>query len=182
VKKALVVIADGSEEYETVTVIDLLRRAEILVTVAAVLRHKIVAARGTTIVADKLLKDCTHDKWDIIILPGGMPGALNLSNSEKLITLLRNSIDTQTYIGAICAAPAVILNKHGLIKNRKVTCHKDYIHEISEKFQASEDVCISGNLITANGPASAVKFSIEIIYQLLGPVKSNEIKLMMGQY
>ena len=108
--RALVPIADGSEEIEAVCIIDTLRRAEVDVTVASVMgRRQITASRGTRIVADALIEDCAGEAYDLIVLPGGMPGAQHLGDSVPLIELVTAQRNAGRRYAAICAAPAVAL-------------------------------------------------------------------------
>ena len=123
-KTALVPIATGSEEIEAVSIIDTLRRAGVTVTVAAVGgRASVVCSRGVVLTAETLIADLAGHTFDLIALPGGMPGAEHLRDSTDLATLLRNHADRGELLGAICAAPAVVLQPLGLLHGRAATCH-----------------------------------------------------------
>ena len=119
-RKVLVPIADGTEEIEAVCIIDVLRRAGADVTVASVGNLQITASRGVKLVADCKIADCRDDEFDLIALPGGIPGAEHLRDSQPLVQLLRRHQAGGGWYGAICAAPAVVLSHHGLLGGRKV--------------------------------------------------------------
>jgi protein deglycase len=170
-KSALVPIADGSEEIEAVCIIDTLRRAEIEVTVASVSgRPVITAARGTMIQADAQIADCVGEDYDLIVLPGGMPGAEHLRDSAIVIDMLRLQCDAGKLHGAICASPAVALLPHGLLDGRTATCFPTFRDQLeqAENVTASEDrVVVDGNLITSQGPGTAIEFALKLVELLL---------------
>ena len=107
-KKVLVPLAPGFEELEAVTIIDLLRRAEIDVTVAGLEEGAVTGSRGTRILPDTLLAQSTDSDYDMIVLPGGLPGADNLNSDSRIHALLQQMSDQGKYIAAICAAPKVL--------------------------------------------------------------------------
>ena len=121
--KVLIAIADGIEELEAVTVIDVLRRAQADVTVAGVSGKQITASRGVKIIADALISECIDETYDLIVLPGGLPGAENLRDSIELTNMLKKQADSDRLYAAICASPAYILQQHGLLKGRRATCY-----------------------------------------------------------
>lgn len=172
IKRALVPIADGSEEIEAVCIIDTLRRADVNVTVASVMgRREIVASRQTKIVADALIEDCADEVYDVIALPGGIPGAEHLRDSEPLIALLRAQMAAGRLYGAICASPAVALLPHGLLAGKRATCFPSYLERLSaaDDVQASEArVEVDGNLVTSRGPGTAIEFALTMIERLFG--------------
>ena len=120
-KKALVVIADGSEELEAVTIIDVLVRAGTDVTVASVGEKQIAASRGVKIVADALIGDCRDKEYDLIALPGGLPGAEHLRDCGELIEMLKEQRLAGRFYAAICASPAVVFQHHGLLEGKTAT-------------------------------------------------------------
>lgn len=166
-KKALVPIADGSEEIEAVCLIDTLRRADVDVTVASVMgRREIMAARRTRIVADSLIEACTDAVYDLIVLPGGIPGAEHLRDCEPLIALLKAQRDADRLYAAICASPAVAFLPHGLLAGRRATCFPSYREQLEEAddVEASDDrVVADGNLITSQGPGTAIEFALKLV-------------------
>ncbi|MCD6287125.1 MAG: DJ-1/PfpI family protein [Anaerolineae bacterium] len=166
-KKALIPIADGSEEIEAVCIIDTLRRAEVDVTAASVMgRLEITAARGTMIVADALIEDCDNETYDVIALPGGIPGAEHLRDCAALIQIVTAQRDSGRLYGAICASPAVALLPHGLVAGRRATCFPSYLPVLAEAadVEAVEDrVVVDGNLVTSRGPGTAIEFALMLI-------------------
>ncbi|AQT68961.1 Chaperone protein YajL [Anaerohalosphaera lusitana] len=175
-KKVLIAIADGSEEIEAVTIIDTLRRAGAEVTVAATGHKKeIKASRGVQMTADVLVDDVKGEPFDLIVLPGGMPGAERLANSEGLKAMLDiQARDGKLYAG-ICAAPAVVLSVRGLLKGKRATCYPAFEKQMDcEKF-VDEPVVVDGNCVTSQGPGTALAFSVELVNQLFGGDKAKEI-------
>ena len=170
--RALVPIADGSEEIEAVCIIDTLRRAEVDVTVASVMgRRQITASRGTRIVADALIEDCAGEAYDLIVLPGGMPGAQHLGDSVPLIELVTAQRNAGRRYAAICAAPAVALLPHGLLAGHRATCFPTDMPRLREApdVEAMEDrVVVDGILTTSRGPGTAIEFALALVEQLAG--------------
>jgi 4-methyl-5(b-hydroxyethyl)-thiazole monophosphate biosynthesis len=175
--KVLIAIADGSEELEAVAVIDCLRRAQLDVTIASVDSLRITSSRKIKITADKLIADCVNEKYDLIVLPGGMPGAEHLRDSSVLIDILKKHIAAGRLCAAICAAPAVVLQHYGLLKNKKATCHPS----MKEKIQnwLDEKVVVGGNCITSQGAGTALAFSLKLVELLCGKPKAAEIAAAM---
>lgn len=161
-KRVLIPIADGSEDIETVAIIDVLRRAQLDVTVASVMPDlQVKAARGTSIVADAMLEDCAQQHFDAIALPGGIPGANHLRDSSRLIQMLQTQLTTGDFIAAICASPAVVFAHHGLSKGRKSTSHPGFVQFLEHA--VNERVVIDGNCITSQGPGTAIEFALAIV-------------------
>lgn len=168
-KTALVPIADGSEEIEAVTVVDVLRRAEVAVTVASVMdRTEITASRGVRIVADCLVADVADETFDLIALPGGMPGAEHLRDSAVLTDLLRRHRTENRLLGAICAAPAVALEPHGFLENREATAHPAFFDRLNPDRRSEARVVADGNVVTSRGPGTALEFALRLVALLLG--------------
>ncbi len=174
-KTALVPIADGSEEIEAVSLIDILRRANINVTVASVDDLTITASRGTRIVADALIEACAEETYDLIALPGGMPGSEHLRDSAALVDLLESQRDAGRLYGAICAAPVVVLQHHGLLAERKATCHPGVADELQDRDALAQRVVVDGNLITSRGPGTAAEFALALVGLLCGSEKADAI-------
>lgn len=167
-KRVLVPIADGSEEIEAVGIIDTLRRAGADVTVAAVSKLQITASRGTRIIADTLLDHCRDREYDLIVLPGGMPGALKLRDSEILAELLKKQVAEGRYYAAICAAPAVVLAYHGLIGNRMATAYPSLVSQLPHQQMVERRVVVDGKCITGKGPGAALEFALVLVGLLFG--------------
>ncbi len=179
-KKALVPIADGIEEIEAVCIIDTLRRAGAQVTVASVMSDlKITASRNTKLVADKLIQECIHETYDLIALPGGMPGANHLRDSKNLIELLKKQHNENRYLGAICASPAVVLHTHNLLNNYRATCYPDMIHQLKNSQAVTERVVVDRNIITSQGPGTALEFALQLVEILFGKTRQEELTRIM---
>lgn len=168
-KKVLVPIANGSEDIETVCLVDTLRRAGLEVVVASVQSLQIKAARGTFIVADNLInhQKCLGTEWDCIALPGGMPGAEHLRDSVELTNLLRGQVQSGRLYGAICASPAVVLEHHGLLAGKRATCYPAMLERLSNAAGIDERVVVDGNCVTSQGPGSAIEFSLKLVELLV---------------
>lgn len=177
--KVLIPVADGSEDIETVTLIDVLRRAGFDVTVASVGNQREVrAARGTQMVADALVRECVDEEWDLIALPGGMPGAAHLRDSEPLTALLRRQLANGRLLGAICAAPAVVLAHHGLVDGVPVTGHPGFQQQLPH-CRPDQRVVRSGPIITSQGPGTALEFALTLVEAVGGRSLRDEVAAPM---
>ena len=176
-KQVLVTIADGTEELEAVTIIDVLRRARADVTVASVGNKQVKASRGVNLVADALISECVGNTYDLIALPGGMPGAEHLRDSSQLTEMLKDQAASGRFYAAICASPAVALKPHGLLKDKKATCYPSLHSELENPRQAR--VVVDGNCITSQGPATALEFALKLVELLFDKQKSHEVAKAM---
>jgi 4-methyl-5(b-hydroxyethyl)-thiazole monophosphate biosynthesis len=174
-KTVLVPIADGSEELEAVTIIDTLRRGGGIVTVASVSELQITASRKVKLVADVLIADCAGKTYDCIALPGGMPGAEHLRDNAVLTELLKQQDKAKRLIAAICAAPAVVLAHHGLLKGHKATCYPSAQDALPDKSAADKRVVVDGHLITSQGPGTALEFALAIVESLFGAERRKQV-------
>ena len=177
--KVLVPIADGSEEIEAVCIIDTLRRASADVTVASVGQSQIKASRGVKIVADVLISDCTDKIYHAIVLPGGMPGAEHLRDSEPLIAKLKEQKTAGRLYAAICASPAVVLHHHGLLTGVKATCYPAFRDQLDPAYASNARVVVDGHCITSQGPGTAIDFALKLVEALFGPDKAKEVAKAM---
>lgn len=174
--KALIFIADGYEELEAVTVVDILRRAHIVVDVCSVIKPMATSARNLSINADIHISEADASDYDAVILPGGIPGAHHLNDSKEVFEILKKMNAENKLICAICAAPYVLAEK-GFLDGKTATCYpsfKDYIKNYSE-----ENVVTDGNIITSRGPATAPEFAFTIVAKLKNDKTANEIKKAM---
>ncbi len=174
-KKVLVPIADGCEEIETVCIIDVLRRAGAEVTVASVDGLEITASRGVKLVADRLIGDCADITYDLIALPGGMPGAEHLRDSEELIRMLKRQQREGRLYGAICASPAVVFQHHNLLEQRRATTHPGFVNSLENRSAVESRVVVDGNCITSRGPGTAIEFALKLVELLYGQEKAAEV-------
>lgn len=174
--KICVFTADGFEEIEGLTVVDLLRRAGaevLMVSVGEGLTVK--GAHNIELKADVLFDDACYEDADILVLPGGMPGTLNLRNHQKLCVLLEKFAAKDKKIAAICAAP-MVLGELGLLKGKRATCYPGFEDKLIEAEVCTERVVRDGNIITSRGLGTAIPFALELISQLYGKEKAEEIK------
>ncbi|MAD45848.1 MAG: hypothetical protein CMI02_06815 [Oceanospirillaceae bacterium] len=176
--KALVGIADGSEDIEAVSIIDTLRRGGVEVTVASVMdSQQITCANGTKITADAMISDCDGQQWDAVIAPGGMPGAEHLSDNAVFTGLMKKQLADNKVAAAICASPAVVMAKHGMLDGKKATCYPGFEELLLESatMALTEAVVVDENIVTSRGPATAVTFALVLVGKLCGPEKSREV-------
>jgi len=174
--KILVPIANGSEEIESVCIIDTLRRAGAEVTVASVAAtRQVTCSRGVNLVADALIGDCAGTVYDLIVVPGGMPGAEHLRDSETLTALLKQQAQAGRWYAAICAAPVVVLQHHGLLEGLRATCFPGFAQQLRNPVAASERVVVDGRCVTGRGAGAAIEFALTLIERLDGPEKANEV-------
>jgi len=182
-KTALIPIAEGSEEIELVTIVDVLRRAGIEVTVASANsgdKLQICASRGTHIVADVMLDDCVKKRYDLIAVPGGLPGSEHLAEHPVLDALLRDQAAHNKLFAGICAAPALVLASKGLLLDKTATCHPSFQKSLEAKeVDGAARVVVDGNCITSQGPGTALDFALELVEQLCGLVKREEVSSPM---
>jgi len=174
-KSALVAVADGSEELEAVATIDVMRRGDVRVTVAAVCSAEkgktVVCSRGVKIEADVRIEDLPEDQeFDLIAIPGGMPGAKNLYENLKLQQLLKQQASAGRFVAAICAAPAVVLGQLGLLEKKNATCHHGFMEKLAGQAGSVSEarVVVDGNFITSRGPGTAIEFGLECVEVLCG--------------
>lgn len=171
--KVMVPFAEGFEEVEALTIVDVLRRAGIQVDTVGVVGSVINSAHGIRIMVDKRLSEVTHTDYDAIILPGGNPGYINLGRSTQVIEMVKKFNSQNKLIGAICASPS-ILAKEGLLDNKRAT-----IYPGNEKLLAyprDKPVVIDGNIITSQGPGTAMEFALKIVEKLLGLDKAQKLR------
>lgn len=167
-KNAVVFLADGFEEIEAITTIDVMRRAGIKVDTVSVCKKEVLGAHGITVTADKTVSECVLSDYCALVLPGGMPGAKTLGENEYVLSAVKSFIDGNKVVAAICAAPATVLGKNGFIKNKRITCYPaaDFINALNGAEYTAEQVTADGNIITANGPKAALDFALAICKKL----------------
>ena len=175
----LVPIADGTEEIEAVCIIDVLRRADVAVTVASVGALQVTASRGVRIVADCLIGDCRGKPYDLVVLPGGIPGAENLRDSTDLTEILKAQKQAGRWLGAICAAPAVVLTPHALLDGCMATAHPAFVSRLEDDTRADERVVVDGACVTSRGPGTAIEFALKLVALLCGEDKAREVAAPM---
>lgn len=171
-----VFLANGFEETEALTPIDMLRRCELEVTTVGIGGQIIKGSHGISVIADITDNDISlDDDLQMIILPGGMPGTLNLEASEKVQKSIDYCMENDRYIAAICAAPSILGHKNILI-NKRATCYIGFESQLNGAVISNEKVCTDGKIITSRGAGTALEFSFEIIKHLISEEKSNILK------
>lgn len=168
-KRALIPLAQGCEEMEAVTIIDLLRRAGVEATTAGLDREPVKASRGTVLIPDILLDEAMNTPFDMIALPGGQPGTDNLANDERIISLIRRMAAAGQWVCAICAAPAV-LGKAGVLAGKRATSYPGVLDKMALPGVTYTGAAVErdGNVITSRGPGTALAFGLELAEALMG--------------
>lgn len=173
--KVYIFLADGFEDIEGLTVVDLMRRAGIEITTVSVKDTKeVTTAHGITLLTDRLFKNTDFSGGDMLVLPGGMPGTVNLGAYEPLIELLKNYYTEGKKIAAICAAPSIFA-KLGFLKGRRATSYPSFLDQQSGAVITEDPVVTDGNVTTSRGLGTAIDFALSLITQLLGEKKAEEI-------
>ncbi|MFW6027139.1 MAG: DJ-1 family glyoxalase III [Candidatus Woesearchaeota archaeon] len=177
--KILVPLADGHEEIEAITIIDVLRRAGIEVITAFINQKEVNGAHNIKITADINISSVDANKLDGVVLPGGMPGAKNLKNNKILINLIQKLNQRKKMLAAICAAP-IVLETAGIIEGKKATSYPGFNEEMpSCLYQQEERVVVDDNIITGRGPGVALEFAITLVEYLIGNKEAVELKEKM---
>lgn len=173
--KVYIFLADGFEEIEALTVVDLLRRANIdIVTISMTGNMLVTGSHRITTVAEALFNNLDYSDADMLVLPGGMPGTKNLGEHPGLDALLKDFAAKKKKIAAICAAPRVLGTK-GLLEGKKATCYPGYEEMLQGAKIMKEDVVVDGNIITSRGMGTAIDFSLAIIRKLKGAEEAKRI-------
>ena len=172
-KSVLIPIADGCEEIEAITIIDVLRRSGATVTIASCKANtlEVTGCHDITFKADRPIDTCTTNTYQLIVLPGGMPGAENLRDCPHLTSMLLNQKKAGRWYAAICAAPAVILSHHGLLDNVRATCYPSFIDQLDGAMPQPDQLIVadqSNRVITAQGPGCVMAFAFRLIDLLSG--------------
>lgn len=175
--RVLVPLAQGCEELEAVTIIDLLRRAKIEVVTAGLNDEPVVASRGVRLIPDISIDDAIDQNFDMIVLPGGLPGAEHLDNDPRIKSLLKKMANDEKYTAAICAAPKVLANA-GILSNKKATSYPGFLEDLDlpDTDLKTDPVVIDGNVITSRGPGTAMDFALALIETLAGKDKRDEVE------
>ncbi len=173
-----VFLADGFEEIEALTPVDLLRRAGAEVMTASIYpdRKSVTGARTISVNADITIDDAAVKDGDIIVLPGGMPGTVNLLECDKLMKMVDEHNAKGGRIAAICAAPAKILGAKGLVSGKKATCYPGLEDLLQGATPVTDSVVTDGNITTSRGLGTAVDFACELITLLCGSEKARKIR------
>lgn len=167
-KKVYLFLANGFEEIEGLTVVDLLRRAQVqVVTVSITGEKQIAGSHGIYVQADELFENVCFDDADMLVLPGGEPGTTNLENCKPLCDLVKVYCEKGGEIAAICAAPRVFAGI-GLLNGKKATSYPSVMERLTGAILSEEAVVVDGNITTSRGMGTAISFSLKLIEKLLG--------------
>ncbi|XP_051223816.1 protein DJ-1 homolog A [Lolium perenne] len=182
-KRVLLPVANGTEPIEAAATADVLNRAGARVTVATVASAPagdegllVEAAYGVKLVADGRVADLEDEAFDLIALPGGMPGSANLRDCKVLEKMVKKHAEEGGLYGAICAAPAVALAHWGMLKGLKATCYPSFMDKFpSDVIPASSRVVVDRNAVTSQGPGTSIEFALALVEQLYGKDKMEEV-------
>lgn len=175
----LVPLAQGFEEIEAVTVIDVLRRAGVDVCIAGLERGPVTGAHGITLATDRPLAEVDGEALAMIVLPGGMPGSANLRKSARVLELVRELESSGRTVAAICAAPTV-LAAAGVLEGREVTSYPSVRGQLGgARVVAQPRVVRSGPVVTSQGVGTALEFALTLVAELAGPEKARELRAAM---
>ena len=181
--KAVMFFAEGFEEVEALSVVDVLRRGGVEVQMTAITEKSssddkcqvITGAHGIGICMDNEIRDINFEETDAFLLPGGMPGTKNLKNSKAVCDILVRACENEKLVGAICAAPSV-LGACGLLKGKKATCYPGFEQELTGADVSMEAVVADGTIVTSRGVGTALDFGLKILSLLTNEENSKNIK------
>lgn len=177
--KVLIPLAPGCEELEAVTVIDILRRAGIEVITAGLSAGPVCASRDTVLLPDTTLDEALHRDYDMMVLPGGMPGSELLKNDARVIGLLKKMAAAGKYVAAICAAP-MALHAAGVLSGKRATSYPGVLDRLPGTHTYSTDaVVIDGKVVTSRGPGTAMDFALALVELLEGRARRDEIEAQL---
>jgi 4-methyl-5(b-hydroxyethyl)-thiazole monophosphate biosynthesis len=173
--KVLVPLAGGCEELEAVTIIDLLRRAGIEVVTAGLKPGIVTASRGVQLVPDVVLDVALQDEYDMVVLPGGMPGASHLKEDVRIIELLKKMAAAGKYTAAICAAP-MVLAEAGVLEGKRATSYPGFLDALPSVIVSAAAVVQDGKVVTSRGPGTAMDFALTLVEVLTGAEKRQQVE------
>ena len=173
--KVAVILANGFEEIEALTVVDVLRRANISCDMVG-LEEQVTGSHDIQVTADRVFDGDLSD-YDLLVLPGGMPGSANLRDNQALISEIQAFNQEGKKISAICAAP-IALHQAGVLKDKHFTCYDGVQEQITDGIYQKETVVVDGNLTTSRGPSTALAFAYELVAQLGGDAESLRVGML----
>lgn len=177
--RAVVILADGFEEIEAVTPIDVLRRAGVEVLTAGVSARRVVGSHGIAVEADTTVADLPAEV-DLVVLPGGMPGADNLGKAAAVRDLIERTHANGKRVAAICAAPAMALGRTTVLQGKRATCYPGFEQHLPAGVtHVPERVVVDGRVVTSRGPGTALEFSLTLVEQLVSKEKADQLRAGM---
>ena len=171
-------LANGFEEIEALAVLDIIRRAELEIKTVGVNSLEITGAHGVTVKSDMEIKDISTDDMEMIILPGGMPGTLNLEHDAIVKTCISYCINHDKFICAICAAPS-ILGHMGLLSGKNAVCFEGFESELKGANVKDDRLCVDGKIITAKAAGVSFEFGLKIVEEFLSLEVAEKVKSSM---
>ena len=174
-KNVLILLADGSEELEAVTIINILRRGGVTVTAAGLHGGALRGSRGIVLTPDTMLDEALKHDYDMVVLPGGLPGTDHLKADARVSLLVQQMNSAGKDVAAICAAPSV-LAKAGLLDGKHATCYPTCLDAFPKVILQAGAVVEDGNIITSRGPGTAMDFALTLLERLAGKVKRQEVE------
>lgn len=175
-KKAVILLANGFEEIEGLTVVDLLRRADIEITTVSIESDLKIKGRSNIIIeADAMLADVISEQFDMLILPGGA-GVHRLKENQQVIDWVLNRHQKKQWLAAICAAPSVVLGQLGLLKGLRATCYPTEVEGLIGAIRLTDSVVVDGHIITSRGLGTSIDFALKIIEVLAGSEAAEQIR------
>ena len=175
-KTSFIFLADGFEEVEALTCVDVMRRAGMpVVTVSINPGLEVTGAHGVKVLADSLWEDNDYSDAEWLVLPGGVPGAPNLAAHEALCDELVAQDERGGKVAAICASPAVVLGQLGILQGRKAVCYPGLEDSVEGVNWCDGQVAVDGHVVTGNGPAAATAFALMLVEQTVGADKAAEV-------
>jgi len=176
--RVAVVLADGFEEVEAMSIVDVLRRAEIETVVAGLHDGHIISARKVKVIPDTVIDTIKADDFDMFVLPGGQPGADNMNGDARVRELIKSFYAKGKRISAICAAP-IVLAGAGILQGKRVTSYPTYKDKLGNVIYEEKTVVEDGNILTSRGPGTALDFALAIVARLVSKEKAQKIKEAM---
>jgi len=173
--KVVVPMAEGFEEIEFVTIVDILRRAEVEVVTASLGKREgpgrymgpVQGSHGIRIIPDAALDDIHPEDFDAVVLPGGYPGFVHLGEDERVLTIVRRMDELGKYVAAICGAPSVLI-KAGVVEGKKATIHPAGRKDLTDDQYVDDRVVVSGKLVTSKAAGTAMEFALRLVGELIG--------------
>ncbi len=174
-KTVLVPLANGSEELEAVTVLDILRRGGIEAVSASLDGQPIRGSRGTMLIPDTSLDEALKRRFDMVVLPGGQPGTNSLKSDARIIKLVQGMAADDLFVCAVCAAPSVLATA-GLLDGKRATSFPGALDAFPKVLRQPQAVVEDGKLITSRGPGTAMDFALTLVERLAGKAKRDEVE------
>ncbi len=176
--EVVIILAEGFEELEAVAIIDVLRRAGIGIVSAGLQEGPVSSARKIKIIPDTVIDKVTSDDFDMIVLPGGIPGADNLNADKRVMDLIKDFNNKGKITGAICAAPYVLANA-GILDGKHATAYPSFKDRLGSAIYEEKVVVQDGNVMTSRGPGTAICFALAIVEKFAGKEKADQVKEAM---